>query len=60
MTAPRRPELEQVLGEGALAAVASALARRLLEQRPQLLFERSDALDQAGAVGIPTAPGQGN
>src|SRR5450756_2010550 len=51
----RRPALEQVLGEGAVAAVAGALARRLLEQRPQLLFERRDPLDQAGAVGVPAA-----
>jgi hypothetical protein len=48
----RRPELEQVLGESAVAAVAGTLARRSFEQRPELRLERSDALDQAGAVAI--------
>src|SRR5450759_4917148 len=49
----RRPALEQVLREAALAAVASRLARRLLEQRPKLLLERADALKQALAVSVP-------
>src|SRR5450756_2672028 len=31
----------------------AALARRLLEQRPELLLERADALEQAGAVSVP-------
>src|SRR5450756_2630699 len=48
-----RPALEQVPREGAVAAVASALARRLLEQCPKLLLERADALKQAGAVSVP-------
>src|SRR5450830_1846662 len=43
----RRPALQQVLGEAAVATVAGALARRLLEQRPELLLERADALKQA-------------
>src|SRR5450756_498409 len=51
----RRPALEQVLGEGAVAAVAGALARRLLEQRPELCLERADALAEARAVGVPAA-----
>jgi len=42
-----------VLREGAVAAVAGRLARRLLEQRPELLLERSDAFKQAGAVAVP-------
>src|SRR5450759_5618282 len=49
----RRPALEQVLGEAAVAAVAGALARRLLEQRPELLLERADTLKQAGTVSVP-------
>src|SRR5450759_1786344 len=49
----RRPALEQVLGEGAVAAVTGALARRLLEQCPKLLLERADALKQAVAVSVP-------
>jgi len=49
----RRPALEQVLGEGAVAAVADAPPRRLLEQRPELLLERADALEQAVAVSVP-------
>jgi len=51
----RRPELEQVLGEGAVAATPGAPLRRLLEQRPELLFERRDLLGKAGAVGVPAA-----
>src|SRR5450756_577143 len=31
----------------------AALARRLLEQRPELLLERADALKQAGTVSVP-------
>src|SRR5450759_4192385 len=49
----RRPAFEQVLREAAVAAVADALARRLLEQRPKLLLERADALKQALAVSVP-------
>src|SRR5450756_2517621 len=51
----RRPALEQVLGEGAVAAVAGALARRLLEQRPELCLGRADALAEARAVSVPAA-----
>src|SRR5450830_573444 len=51
----RRPALEQVPREAAVAAVASALARRLLEQRPELLLERAEALAEAGAVSVPAA-----
>src|SRR5450830_1045349 len=51
----RRPALEQVVGEGAVAAVARRFARRLLEQRPELLLERADALAEAGAVSVPAA-----
>src|SRR5450756_1881430 len=50
-----RPALEQVVGEGAMAAVAGRFARRLLEQRPELLLERADALAEAGAVSVPAA-----
>src|SRR5450830_713848 len=49
----RRPAFQQVLREGAVAAVAGALARRLLEQRPKLLLERADPLKQALAVSVP-------
>src|SRR5665811_1659122 len=49
----RRPAFEQVLREGAVAAVARRLARRLLEQRPKLLLERADPLKQALAVSVP-------
>src|SRR5450756_1920981 len=48
----RRPALQQVLGEAAVAAVAGALARRLLEQRPELLLEQADALKQAVTVSV--------
>src|SRR5450759_2946715 len=48
-----RPALQQVPREAAVAAVAGALARRLLEQRPELLLERADALKQAVAVSVP-------
>src|SRR5450759_633354 len=48
-----RPALEQVAREAAVAAVASRLARRLLEQRPKLLLERADPLKQALAVSVP-------
>src|SRR5665647_2302003 len=33
----------------------AALARRLLEQRPELLLERAEALAEAGAVSVPAA-----
>ena len=36
-----------------MAAVARRFARRLLEQRPQLLLERGDPLKQALAVSVP-------
>src|SRR5450756_2640626 len=49
----RRPALQQVLREAAVAAVAGAPLRRLLEQRPELLLERADALEQAGTVSVP-------
>src|SRR5450756_2258551 len=49
----RRPALEQVLGEGAVVPRLRALTRRLLEQRPELLLERADALAEAGAVSVP-------
>src|SRR5450830_763719 len=49
----RRPALEQVPREGAVATVARRLARRLLEQRPELLLERVDTLKQARAVSVP-------
>src|SRR5450756_744242 len=51
----RRPALEQVLGEGAVVPRLRALTRRLLEQRPELLLERADALAEAGAVSVPAA-----
>src|SRR5450830_1565737 len=44
-----RPALQEVLREGAVAAVAS----RLLEQCPKLLLERAYALKQARAVSVP-------
>src|SRR5665647_2654102 len=47
-----RPALQQVLGEGAVAAVTGALSRRLLEQRAELLLERVDTLKQARAVSV--------
>ena len=51
----RWPAFEQVLGEGALATVAGALARRLLEQRPKLRLKRAEALAEARAISIPAA-----
>src|SRR5665647_3037606 len=48
----RRPALQEVLGEGAVAAVTGALSRRLLEQRAELLLERVDTLKQARAVSV--------
>src|SRR5437870_11738646 len=51
----RRPALEQVLGEEAVVLRLGALARGLLEQRPQLLLERGDPLQQAGAVASPSS-----
>ena len=51
----RRPTLQEVLREGAVAAVAGALARRLLEQLPELCLERADVLGKAAAVSVPAA-----
>src|SRR5665648_312721 len=51
----RRPALQQVPREGAVAAVAGALSRRLLEQRSELCLERVDALAEARAVSVPAA-----
>jgi len=38
-----------------VAAVAGALARRLLEQLPELCLERADVLGKAAAVSVPAA-----
>ena len=46
----RRPVLEQVLGEGAVAAVAGALARRRLKQRSQFFLKRSNPGGQFFAI----------
>jgi hypothetical protein len=46
------PEFEQVFGEQAVARGRGVLARRPLEQRPELVLEWGDSLDQAGAVAV--------
>jgi hypothetical protein len=46
----RRPALAQVGGEEAVVRRFRALARRVLEQRPELLLERGDPFEQAGSI----------
>ena len=47
-----RPAFEQVLREQPVIVRFGAFARRLLEQRSQLVLERLDLLDEAGADAV--------
>ena len=47
------PALEQVTREDPIALGLRAFQRRLLKQRPKLLFQRADPIQQAGAITVP-------